>query len=132
MVAISVVNRGLLKDVLDAKIAEYAALERAWLPHDRRGRWVVLESGAGRYLTDSPRSIRLYVDGLTPRRARRFSSLSQARAFARKVEGTVHHWRRTPSRGHVWKRQTPWERAISMVRNALRLPRLLWIEEKTP
>jgi hypothetical protein len=97
---------------LDVMATAYAERERGWLPHDRRGRWVVIEPGAGRHLRGIPREMRRYVDRVTPRRGRRFSSLSQARAFARSVGGKVRHWRRTPPGGGVWRRQSPWERAL--------------------
>jgi hypothetical protein len=90
-------------------LAVHIERERAWLPHDRRGRWVVLESGVGRYLTGSPRHVRKIADSATTRRARRFSSLSQARAFAHSVGGHVHRWKRTTPGGHTWQRVTPWE-----------------------
>jgi hypothetical protein len=57
--------------------------------------------------------MRRYVDAMSKRRARRFSSLSRARAFAHAVRGTVHHWRRTPPSGGVWRRQSPWQRALA-------------------
>jgi hypothetical protein len=114
-----------MQEQLDAAIAEYVANERAWLPHDHRGRWVVLEPGAGRYLSDSPRALRRYIDAITPRRARRFSSLSRARTFARRVGGTVHHWRQTPPSGGTWQRQSPWQRAIKGIRAGFLVTRML-------
>ncbi len=116
----------------DAMAADHAAYERSWLPHDHRGRWVVLEPGAGRYLTDSPRNVRRYADRMTPRRARRFSSLSRARAFARQVGGTLHRWRRTPPSGGVWKQESPWERARAAGRAALLWPGETRATEVTP
>jgi hypothetical protein len=106
------VNADLAKH-LDEMADAFANRERAWLPHDRRGRWVVIEPGAGRHLPNLPRHERRLIDRMTPRRGRRFSSLSQARAFARSVGGKVFHWRRTPPGGGVWRRQSPWERALA-------------------
>jgi len=98
---------------LDVMAAAQADRDRAWLPHDRRGRWVVFEPGAGRHLSGGSRQMRRIVDTATPRRGRRFSSLSQARAFARAVRGTVHRWRRTAPSGGVWQGQSPWRWALS-------------------
>lgn len=95
-----------------AAAVKWLAFEHAWAAHDRRGRWVVIAPGAGYHMPGSPRNVRRAVNGLTPRRARRFSSLSRARAFAHTVNGTVHHWRRVPPRGGVWRRESPWKRAI--------------------
>ena len=105
-------NAGLAQH-LDKMADAFAERERRWLPHDRRGRWVVLEPGVGRHLKDSPRELRRQADAWTPRRGRRFSSLSRARAFARTVGGTVHRWKRTAPSGNVWRRESPWERALS-------------------
>ncbi len=104
---------------MNVMCAAYSARETAWLPHDRRGRWVVIEPGAGRYLTGSPRDVRRYVDAASQRRGRRFSSLSRARAFAKSVEGTVARWRRTPPGGGVWRQVSPWDRIRSMARGGL-------------
>lgn len=101
------------RQLLDEALAAHVVRERAWLPHDRRGRWVVMEPGAGRYLTNSPEHVRRYVDALSPKRARRFSSLSRARAFARSINSCVQRWRRTPPSGGVWQRVSPWQWALS-------------------
>jgi hypothetical protein len=93
-------------------VAGHVQRERAWLPHDRRGRWVVLEPGSGHHMTGGPREVRQIADLATPRRARRFSSLSRARAFARSVRGTVHRWRRTSPGGRIWRRMSPWSWAV--------------------
>lgn len=130
MVAISTMSCGLPKDMLDAAVAAHVERERAWLPHDHSGRWVVLEPGAARYLPDSSRAMRRYIDAITPRRARRFSSLSRARAFANRVGGTVHHWRRTPPLGGIWQRQSPWQRAIKGVRAGFLVTKLLCDDAK--
>jgi hypothetical protein len=106
------VNADLVVRMEDA-IADYAARERAWLPHDQRGRWVVIEPGAGRHLSKSPKAVRQIADRASKRRARRFSSLSRARAFAREVGGTVARWRRTPPDGGIWIRETIWQRALA-------------------
>lgn len=98
-----------VRAMIDDLAADFARRELAWLPSDRRGRWVVLESGAGRLLRDSPAAIRRRVDRMTPRRVRRFSSLSRARSFAHQVGGTVHRWRRTAPGGGVWQRWSPWQ-----------------------
>ena len=103
----------VLAHQLDRMADAFAKRESAWIPHDRRGRWVVLEPGAGRHLKDSPRAMRRHVNDLTPRRGRRFSSLSRARAFARSVGGTVHRWKRTAPSGNLWRRESPWERALA-------------------
>ena len=97
---------------VEAAVADCIHRDRAWLPHDRRGRWVVIEPGAGHYMTSSPSDVRRIADFATPRRARRFSSLSRARAFARSVGGTVYRWRRTSPSGRIWKRESPWQWAI--------------------
>lgn len=101
---------GWIQDALAAHIAH----EASWLPHDHRGRWVVIEPGAGRFLRTLPRALRSEVDELTPRRARRFSSRARARAFAREVGGDVRHWRRRPPSGSLWRRQSPWQRALDL------------------
>lgn len=98
---------------LDEIVDAFAERERIWLQHNPRGRWAVLEAGAGRYLTGSPRHIRQVADDATPRRVRRFSSLSRARAFARFVGGDVIHWRRTAPSGRRWQRQSPWAWVLS-------------------
>jgi hypothetical protein len=67
--------------LIEASIADYVNRERVWLPQNRRGRWVVIEPGAGYYMTSSPKDVRRIADRATPRRARRFSSLSQSTAF---------------------------------------------------
>jgi hypothetical protein len=94
---------------VEAAVADSVQRDRAWLPHDRRGRWVVVEPGAGHYMTSSPRDVRRVAELATPRRARRFSSLSRARAFARSVDGTVRRWRRAPPGGGIWRRESPWQ-----------------------
>jgi hypothetical protein len=116
----------LVEDRMRAALARTIEREQAWLPHDRRGRWVVIESGAGHYLTGEPRHIRQIADRYSKRRARRFSSLSAARAFAKSVDGTVRRWRRTPPGGGVWRRESLWEHAREGCEAALRLPALLW------
>lgn len=120
-------NTAIARRLTEA-VAAHAARERAWLPRDHHGRWVVMEPGAGRYLKDSPRAMRRYVDAITPRRGRRFSSLSRARAFARSVGGEVRRWRRTPPGGGVWQRVSPWERARSMAEATRWLPGMLCAE----
>lgn len=113
-----------------AAIASALERDRAWLPHDHRGRWGVIESGAGRYLTDSSAAVRQIADAATSRRARRFSSLSRARRFARRFGGKVFRWRRTPPGGGVWQRLSPWDRARSTMALVLHLPLLLNNEGK--
>lgn len=87
--------------------------EQTWWKQDRGGRWVVLEPGPGRLLTDAPRRVRDRVDALIPQRGRRFRSLSRARAFAREVGGVVRRWRRQmPGRGR-WRYETnPWQSVV--------------------
>jgi hypothetical protein len=114
-----------LKKQMDEAVSAQVDRDLAWLPHDHRGRWVVIEPGAGRHLTNSPRDVRRFVDRVTPRRARRFSSLSRARAFARSVGGQVARWRSAPPGGGVWRRVSPWERALSMADAAFWLPGML-------
>jgi hypothetical protein len=87
--------------LLDRAAEAYVARELAWLSRGLRGRWLVLEAG--------PRDIPC---NLLSRRARRFTSLSRARSFARTVKGTVHHWRRSSPAGGTWKIQSPWQRAL--------------------
>jgi len=82
------------KGLFEKALQDHAAYETAWRVHDRRGRWVVLEAGPGRHLRELPRHVRDYVDAVTSRRGRRFSSLSRARAFAREVGGELLRWRR--------------------------------------
>lgn len=79
-------------------VDSYIREEREWLLHNRRGRWMVTEPGAGRFMIAQSRDIRRAVDDATPRRVRRFSSLSNARSFARRVGGTVTRWRRDSER----------------------------------
>ncbi len=105
---------GDTKQLLDAAVSKYAEHEHVWTPHDQRGRWVVLEVGIGRHLKDASVDARRYADAVSERRARRFSSLSRARAFAHQVGGVVRHWRRRPpSSGipgirRVWVRLSTW------------------------
>jgi hypothetical protein len=116
-----------LAERMDADAAAAVERDRAWLPHDRHGRYLVLEAGSGRYLRGEPKIIRQIADAASDRRARRFSSLSRARAFARQVGGTVHRWRRTPPGGGIWRRQSPWDRALKMTRwlpTTMQLPRM--------
>ena len=40
--------------LLNAACSAYVEDERAWNPHDRRGRWIVIEPGVGRYLGAAP------------------------------------------------------------------------------
>jgi hypothetical protein len=94
---------------MDTAFAKFAAREQSWLPHDRRGRWCVTEPGVGRLLNGSPAHVRRTADRISDRRVRRFSSLSQARAFARQVGGDVTRWHRRAPKGFVRKRATPWE-----------------------
>ena len=109
---------GSVQEMLDKALRAYTERERAWWKNDRRGRWVVLEPGPGRLLKNSPQHIREYVDAITEQRGRRFSSLSRARAFARKIGGVVRRWRRHVHRRvlgrHVkvtWQHETnPWSR----------------------
>lgn len=96
-------------------IARAVEEDRAWMSSSRRGRWVVMEPGPSRYLRDSSPSVRRYIDWITPRRGRRFSSLSRARAFARKISSHVARWHRIPpsGKGHAWRRIGPWEYVLS-------------------
>lgn len=91
----------------EASLKRFVNRERGWLPQDRRGRWVVIEAGAGRHMPSSPRDVRRIADLATPRRARRFSSLSRAKAFARSINGTVRRWQRTPPSGGTWQQEAP-------------------------
>lgn len=108
--------------LLDDAVEAYADRELQWMPRDRRGRWLVLEAGAGRHLRGEPAHIRRIADAASVRRARRFSSLSRARAFAREVGGTVHRWRRTPPGGGTWRRESPWQRTLRAAVVAARMP----------
>jgi hypothetical protein len=114
---------------IDAAVADWVDRDRAWLPRDRRGRWVVIEPGAGHHMSHSPRDVRRIADAATPRRARRFSSLSRARAFARSVDGTVRRWRRTPPGGGTWRRESPWQRAARAGRTAIAVSQLLQVSQ---
>jgi hypothetical protein len=112
--------------VMRAAIGKLVAADREWLRQDHRGRWVVLEPGVGRLLKSSPPSARAYVDAITGCRARRFSSLSRARKFARKVGGVVRRWRRHPpprmGLRRVWRSEEPWDRARRSTPALLGLP----------
>lgn len=109
---------GQIREMLDRSVRAYSAREAEWWKNDRRGRWVVLEPGPGRLLKGSPQRIRDYLDVISERRGRRFSSLSRARAFARKIGGEVHRWRRHMHRRYMgrkvkatWRYETnPWAR----------------------
>ena len=119
----------------EASIVAFAARERAWMSSDRRGRWVVLEAGIGRLLKDAEASTRRYVDAVVERRARRFSSLSRARAFANQVGGVVRRWRRKPPASRVpgirkvWVRASAWEWANRRVTAARKLPLFVEVGE---
>lgn len=112
-----------VRELLDEAFRAYLDYERLWWTHDRRGRWVVLEPGPGRRLDGAARDLREFVDAATEIRGRRFSSLSRARAFARRVGGEVRRWRRRMSRrclGHnvsvAWRIETnPWASATRSV-----------------
>lgn len=99
--------------LLDAAMQQLVEYEKAWWTQSRRGRWVVLEPLPGRLLKNEPQAIRDRVDAVCSQRGRRFSSLSRARSFARKIGGEVRRWRRQmPGRG-PWQHVTnPWERAV--------------------
>jgi hypothetical protein len=101
--------------MMRAAIDKLVAADREWLRQDHRGRWVVIEPGVGHLLKGSSPSARAYVDAITDCRARRFSSLSRARKFARKIGGVVRRWRRRPpprmGLRHVWRSEEPWDRA---------------------
>jgi hypothetical protein len=92
--------------MLDKSLRAYSAREAKWWKNDRHGRWVVLEPCE-------------YVDVITSQRGRRFSSLSQARSFAREIGGEVRRWRRHMYRRYLgrkvkatWRYETnPWARA---------------------
>lgn len=107
------------RELLDKAIRSHADYEQQWWKNSRRGRWVVLEPGPGSLLADSPLHIREYVDAITPRRGRRFTSLSRARAFAREVGGELRRWHRQMSRRigdrrvkATWRYETnPWKQA---------------------
>jgi hypothetical protein len=109
-----------------ASLNKLVAADMEWLRHDRHGRWVVLEPSVGRLLKSSSQSVREYVDAVTDRRARRFSSLSRARKFARKVGGVVRRWRRCPPSRmglrRAWRRDGVWERARRSTDAMLMLP----------
>ena len=93
------------KDLLEKVVRKSAAKDLAWHQDDARGRWFVLERGPG-HLLDAPKRVRDYVDARFPGRARRFSSLSRARAFAREMGGVLRRCRR-----YMRKPMTnPWER----------------------
>ena len=112
------------KRLLDKSLRDYQAREAAWWKNDRRGRWVVLEPGPGRLLNDSPKHVREYIDAIVPQRARRFRSLSRARAFARDVGGVLRRWRREMPRRvgpkkfkAQWRHETnPWKSAVKPMR----------------
>jgi hypothetical protein len=110
---------GESKRLMDKSLRDFQERECAWWKNDRRGRWVVLEPGPGRLLDDAPRHIREHIDLITPQRARRFRSLSRARAFAREVDGVVRRWHRKMPRYFMgrkymsrWRYETnPWKSA---------------------
>lgn len=107
---------GHAKKLFESAFADYAERERAWWKNDRRGRWVVLEPAPSRVLGDAPAHVRDYVDAITDRRARRFSSLSHARSFAKAIGSEVRRWRRQQIRRAgdrkfkaTWRYETnPW------------------------
>ncbi len=109
---------GQIRDLLDRSMRAYAEREARWWKNDRRGRWVVLEPSPARLLKDCPPHIREYLDLITERRGRRFSSLSRARAFAHEIGGEVRRWRRRTYRRYLgrkftatWRYETnPWAR----------------------
>ena len=101
-----------LQHLLSKHLDRHVKREQAWRVHDRRGRWVVIEPGAGRYLTGASADVRALADVMSHRRGRRFSSLSRARAFARQVNGFVARWRRVPPGGGTWKLVSPWQWAL--------------------
>jgi len=80
--------------MIDSAAANAIDRDRLWVGSARRGRWVVVERGY-------------------PRRGRRFSSLSRARRFARRVGGVVRRWR-----SREWRRLDPWQHAIKRTRAA--------------
>lgn len=114
--------------LFDKAMQAHVESERQWWHNSRHGRWVVLEPGPGRLLTDAPQHVRQYIDAITPQRGRRFSSLSRARAFARQIGGEVRRWRRYMFRRvgarsvkTTWHYETnPWKRVAD------RLPLMLW------
>jgi hypothetical protein len=120
------VNNDAFFAQMRASIDKLVAADMEWLRHDRHGRWVVLEPGVGRLLKDSPPHVRDYVDAVTDRRARRFSSLSRARKFARKIDGVVRRWRRRPPSRmglrRVWRREGVWEHARRSTNAMFMLP----------
>jgi len=91
------INQSNCRRMLDKSLHSYISKERLWEQKDHRGRWLVLEPGPARLLKSADRRVRDYVDATTERRGRRFSSLAQARAFARKVGSIVRRWRRQMS-----------------------------------
>ena len=122
---------------MDASIDKRVAADMEWLHHDQHGRWVVLEPGVGRLLKGSPPRVRDYVDAVTERRARRFSSLSRARKFAQRVGGVIRRWRRRPpsrmGQRCVWKCKGVWEQARRSTDAMLMLPGMLHaIRESAP
>lgn len=118
---------GPLGKLFDKGLRAHIEHERAWWNNDRRGRWVVLEPGPGRLLTEAPRHVRDYVDAITPQRGRRFRSLSRARAFAREIGGEVRRWRRKMPRRvagrtiqAAWRYETnSWKVALDRTRLCL-------------
>jgi len=99
---------GAFEELLEKTLSRQAARDLSWHDDDDRGRWLVLERGPGHLLRGVPKHIRDRIDAQTPRYARRFSSLSRARAFAREMGGEVRRCRR-----HMWKPMTnPWGSAL--------------------
>lgn len=108
-----------LQQQMQVHLNRFVKREQSWRVHDRRGRWVVIEPGAGRHLTGCPASVRMLADALSHRRGRRFSSLARARLFAKQVNGRVARWRRVPPGGGRWKLESPWERALRSATTSL-------------
>src|SRR5512135_136471 len=99
-----------VRQLLYKGMRAYTDYEQTWWKQDRGGRWVVLEPGPGRLLTDEPRRVRDRIDALVPQRGRRFRSLSRARAFAREIGGVVRRWRRQMPKRGCWRYETnPWK-----------------------
>jgi len=100
---------------LEEAAASQVAQERQWWTHDRRGALGGARAGSGAVSHEvSPTAPRLRRrhHRAAALRGKRFSSLSRARAFARKIGGKVRRWRRKMPGREPWRSEmNPWAAA---------------------
>lgn len=104
-------TEGVRGEWFEKGLAKFMKREKAWLAREVRGRWMVVEPGPGRHLKGASQHLRRWIDLATPRRVRRFTSLSRARAFAREFGSEVQRWRR-PTKGRARVRVGIWQHAV--------------------